>query len=161
MDLDSLRESVRQLLGGASLQRDDVMFVALLVAILAMLVGFIALRRGGGSSKLSAMPGFDRLTGLQHRIEKLEVLLGEQKLQQTKQFDAVKGDFQFLRRDIEDIRKLLKYAAELKEKKRDVPRERDPELSRSPTELDIPRYAELIDEEIEESKETAEKKSLK
>lgn len=175
MNTDAFRENVHQIIGGISLQRDDLLMIAVVVSICSLMIALIALarsKRGG----IGAIPGFDRLTGIQSRVDKLELLFSEIKLSTTKQADQIKGDFQFVRRDIDDIRKIMKYASESKQKKEAAPqpvaetpsaepiKERDPRLSRTPTELDIQRYADLIDEEIEDSgaKETStEKKTEK
>lgn len=81
-----------------------VLFLLILIAFILELLIFVRL------SKLRSRPassGFDRVAGLQERVDKLDARVGEVKNTSAKQFEVLKSDIGNISRELEGLREVI------------------------------------------------------
>ena len=82
----------------------DVLFSAIILSLFSLLLGLIAYRR---SNSLKVPPGYDRISSIGGRVEKLEMTLNEFRTDVLRSIELFRADAGFLRQELEYIRKAL------------------------------------------------------
>ncbi len=89
-------------LGTGDLQR-DVLIACVALAIVSFLIAVRGFLRSGRRG-VAADEGFDRVSGLIGRIEKLEMTINEFKTESLRSFEFFRGDMGFLKQELEELR---------------------------------------------------------